>query len=45
MITAHDENYVDKQVLTKINDDYKNCLAGLNGYIKYLKTAKENNTQ
>src|SRR5215471_3788708 len=40
-ITAYDEDYVNKSVLKQINDEYKKCLKELNGYIKYLKTAKE----
>ena len=41
MITTYDEKYISKEVLTGINKDYKECLKQLNGYIKYLKTAKQ----
>jgi hypothetical protein len=41
MITAYDEKYITKTILTEINQDYKECLKQLNGYIKYLKTAKQ----
>jgi four helix bundle protein len=40
MIAAYDEKYISKEVLGEINRDYKDCLKQLNGYIKYLKTAK-----
>jgi four helix bundle protein len=40
MIAAYDEKYVTKDILSEINKDYKECLKQLNGYIKYLKTAK-----
>ena len=41
MITAYDEGYIEKAQLVSINVDYKRCLIELNGYIKYLKSAKE----
>ena len=41
MITAYDEKYITRAILTEINKDYKECLKQLNGYIKYLKTAKQ----
>lgn len=41
MITAYDEKYISKEVLTGINKDYKVCLKQLNSYIKYLNTAKQ----
>lgn len=41
MIAAYDEKYITKNILTEINKDYKECLKQLNGYIKYLKTAKQ----
>lgn len=41
MITAYNEKYITKDVLSEINKDYKECLKQLNGYIKYLKTAKQ----
>ena len=40
MITAYDEKYIARETLSDINKDYKECLRELNGYIKYLKTAK-----
>lgn len=40
MITAYDDNLISKQLLSEINADYKECLAALNGYIRYLKSAK-----
>jgi four helix bundle protein len=43
MITAYDEKYRAKEILTEVNKDYKECLKQLNGYIKYLKTAKQGN--
>ena len=41
MITAYDEKYITKDILTELNKDYKECLKQLNGYIKYLKIAKQ----
>jgi len=41
MITAYDEEYITKEILTEINFDYKQCLFQLNSYIKFLKTAKQ----
>jgi four helix bundle protein len=41
MITAYDEKYITKEILNVTNKDYKECLKQLNGYIKYLKVAKE----
>jgi four helix bundle protein len=41
IITAYDEGYKAKSMLIEVNRDYKGCLKQLNGYIKYLKTAKE----
>lgn len=40
MITAYDEKYITNEILKEINKEYKDCLKQLNGYIKYLKTAK-----
>jgi hypothetical protein len=45
MITAFDEKYISKDLLSEINKDYKECLKELNGYIKYLKTAKSTGAQ
>ena len=41
MITAYDERYITKEILSEINKDYKECLRQLNGCIKYLKIAKD----
>lgn len=41
MITAYDEKYITKEILSDVNKEYKTCLKELNGYIKYLKTAKQ----
>jgi four helix bundle protein len=43
MITAYDEQYIEKEMLAAINKEYKICLKELNGYIKYLKDAKSGN--
>jgi four helix bundle protein len=43
MITAYDEQYIEKEMLATINKEYKICLKELNGYIKYLKDAKSGN--
>lgn len=40
MITAFDDGYINKEILSEINRDYEQCLKELNGYIKYLKPAK-----
>jgi len=40
IITAYDEKYISKEFLGEINEDYKECLKEINGYIKYLKAAK-----
>ena len=34
MITAYDEKYIAKEILSEINKDYKECLKQLNTYIK-----------
>ena len=45
LICAHDENYISAQDLSGLRIKYENCLKLLNGYIGYLKKAKEaNNT-
>jgi len=41
MITAFDDEYISSEQLKILNDEYKICLKELNGYIKYLKSAKE----
>lgn len=41
IITAYDDKYITKDILSDINKDYKECLKQLNSYIKYLKTAKQ----
>lgn len=40
MIVAFDDGFINDGALKEINDEYKTCLKELNGYIKYLKTAK-----
>lgn len=40
LITAYDDEYIDKVTLEDFNKKYKCCLKEINGYIKYLKTAK-----
>jgi four helix bundle protein len=40
MVTAFDEKYIAKDILSEINKDYRDCLKQINTYIKYLKTAK-----
>lgn len=44
MITAYDDKYITKEILSEINRDYKECLKQLNSYIKHLKTAKQSDT-
>jgi four helix bundle protein len=41
MVTAYDERYIAKDILKEVNEDYKECLKQLNGYIKYLKNTKK----
>ena len=41
IVTAYDDKYITKDILSEINKDYKECLKQINGYIKYLKTAKQ----
>ncbi|OQY93335.1 MAG: hypothetical protein B6D37_11800 [Sphingobacteriales bacterium UTBCD1] len=33
-ITAYDEKYISRDIITEIKKDYKECLKQLNGYIK-----------
>lgn len=40
IITAYDDKYIEKEILSEINKDYKECLKQINGYIKYLKDTK-----
>ena len=40
MVTAFDEKYIMREILSEINKDYRDCLKQLNSYIKYLKTSK-----
>lgn len=42
LITASDEGYITKEKLELLKLDIKECLALLNGFIKYLKSAKQN---
>jgi hypothetical protein len=37
-----DENYIDAEKFEKIKFKIETCLKKLNAYIKYLKTAKNN---
>ncbi len=41
LIIANEENYITKDELTKRKEQIGKCLAILNGYINYLKKAKE----
>ena len=41
MVTAYDDKYITREILREVNKDYKDSLKQLNGYIKYLKTAKQ----
>lgn len=43
MVTAYDDKYIEKGILSEINKDYKECLKQINGYIKYLKDSKLGN--
>ncbi len=43
MITAYDDKYIAKDILSETNKEYKECLKKLNGYIKYLKDTKSGN--
>jgi len=45
LITAYDENYIDKNTLNSLHLFYKSCLKELNTYIKYLRTAKSVNNK
>ncbi|MBC7935836.1 MAG: four helix bundle protein [Rhizobacter sp.] len=45
LITAFDEKYINEELLTALNEHYKNCLKELNTDIKYLKTAKQTSNQ
>ena len=40
LITAGDENYIDKATLKELHKQYEICMKILNGYIRYLKNAK-----
>lgn len=40
LITAYDDEYIDKATLEHLNSQYKQCLKELNSYIQYLKKAK-----
>jgi four helix bundle protein len=44
LVTAYDEKYINKEILAAVNKEYKECRKQLNGYIKYLKTAKLEDT-
>ena len=43
LVTAYDENYIDKNILKSLNLIYKSCLKEINTYITYLLTAKSVN--
>ncbi len=43
LITALDENYIDKPALESFFVDVEKCTRMLNGYIGYLKSSKSNN--
>jgi four helix bundle protein len=40
IITAYDDKYIEKEILSEMNKDYKECLKQINGYVKYLKDSK-----
>lgn len=40
-IEACDSGYIDEATLNEIRNEYKQCLKLLNGYIAYLKKAKQ----
>lgn len=40
-ITCQDENYISDEAFLKYRKEVNGCLAMLNGYINYLKKAKE----
>lgn len=44
LITAFDDGFVNEELLKEANEEYKACLKELNIYIKYLKDAKQANT-
>jgi four helix bundle protein len=44
LVTAYDDKYITKEVLAEFNKLYKECRKQLNGYIKYLKIAKLEDT-
>jgi four helix bundle protein len=41
LITAFDEKYIDRDTLSKMNEQYRSCLKELNSYIHYLRSAKQ----
>lgn len=43
MTAAYDEKYIQKEILSDLNKDYKECLKQLDSYIKYLKNRKSEN--
>jgi len=40
LITAFDENYIDLKLLKLKNEQQKECLRLINGYIRFLRTSK-----
>jgi four helix bundle protein len=45
LIIAAEENYISEAELTKRKEQINKCLAILNGYINYLKKAKDAGTK
>lgn len=45
LITASDEGYITKEKLEILKLDINECLALLNGFINYLKSAKHNSVE
>lgn len=44
LVTAFDDKYITKEILAENNKLYRECRKQLNMYIKYLKTAKLEDT-
>ena len=45
LICACDEEFITKNELKDFENDFEKCLQKLNGYISYLKKAKQNNNR
>jgi len=41
LIVSREEKYVNDEILSNLNKDYKEYLLQLNMYIKYIKIAKK----